>query len=179
MRIVLQEKDINFEIREFSADLDALNPDNASFMLVDRDLILHKAGIMMEYLDERFPHPPLMPVDPVGRAHNRQIRHSVMNDMYLLLDDFKKNNVAATSAKKVLRDHLTAIVPTLKRTEYFMSDEFTLVDCCMAPLLWRLSHYGIKLPGVVGGPLLEYAARLFERDAFQSSLSDTEQEYNQ
>jgi len=182
VRIVLAEKDINVEINyvddERPEELNDLNPYNSVLTLIDRDLVLYDAGIIMEYLDERFPHPPLLPVDPVTRAGNRQLRFRVMQDLYSQLDDLDgKNEIAAANAKKILRDHLTAIAPAFSQKPYFMSDEFTLVDCCMAPLLWRLSHYGIKLP-MSAKPLLQYADRLFEREAFKTSLSDMEKEFN-
>ncbi len=182
VRIVLAEKDINVEINyvddERPEELNDLNPYNSVLTLIDRDLVLYDAGIIMEYLDERFPHPPLLPVDPVTRAGNRQLRFRVMQDLYSVLDDLAgENEIAAANAKKILRDHLTAIAPAFSQKLYFMSDEFTLVDCCMAPLIWRLSYYGIKLP-MSARPLIQYADRLFERETFQTSLSEMEKEYN-
>ena len=181
VRIVLAEKDINVEINFISeverpVELAELNPYNKILTLIDRDLVLYDAQIMMEYLDERFPHPPLLPVDPVSRASNRQLRYRVMNDIYSLVDTLEsENEIAAANARKSLRDNMTAIAPIFNQTDYFMSDEYTLVDCCMAPILWRLDFYGIKLPGSAK-PLLQYADRLFERDAFQKSLSEKERE---
>ncbi len=180
-RLVLAEKDINVEINyvkdgERSQELAEINPYNTILTLIDRDLVLYDSQIIMEYLDERFPHPPLMPVDPVSRASNRQYRYRVKKDLYSLLDDLgSENENTATNARKTLRDNLTVIAPMFAHKPYFMSDDYTLVDCCMAPLLWRLPEYGIKLPPSAK-PLLEYADRLFERDAFQSSLSEEEQE---
>jgi RNA polymerase-associated protein len=132
----------------------------------------------MEYLDERFPHPPLMPVDPVSRAAIRQLRYRVMTDLYSVLDELDGDNeIAAANAKKILRDNLTAIAPAFAQTPYFMSEVYTLVDCCLAPLMWRLTQYGIKLP-ISGKPLQQYADRLFERQAFNTSLSAVEKEYH-
>ena len=182
VRIVLAEKDINVEINyigpedELPQELVELNPYNSVLTLIDRDLVLYDAQIIMEYLDERFPHPPLMPVDPVTRANNRQLRYRVMRDLYSLLDDLgSENEIAAANARKNLRDHLTAIAPAFAHKPFFMSDEYSLVDCCMAPLLWRLDHYGIKLPGSAK-PLFQYAEQLFEREAFKLSLSEPEKE---
>lgn len=182
VRIVLAEKDINVEINyikgeeELPEELVDLNPYNSVLTLIDRDLVLYDAQIIMEYLDERFPHPPLMPVDPVTRANNRQLRYRVIRDLYSVLDDLNgENEIAAANARKNLRDHLTAIAPAFMHKPYFMSDEYSLVDCCMSPLLWRLDHYGIKLPVSAKG-IYQYADRLFERDAFQSSLSEPERE---
>ncbi|MCZ6718551.1 MAG: glutathione S-transferase N-terminal domain-containing protein [Gammaproteobacteria bacterium] len=181
VRIVLADKGINVEIKYVDNDvrpeeLVDLNPYNAILTLIDRELVLYDAQIMMEYLDERFPHPPLMPVDPVSRANNRQLRYRVMRDLYGLVPDLAgANEIAAANARKTLRDNLTAIAPTFSQKQYFMSDEYSLVDCCMAPLLWRLGHYGVKLPSSAK-PLFTYGEKLFERDAFQASLSDVEKE---
>ena len=137
VRIVLAEKDINVEINYIDGDhrpeeLNDLNPYNSLLTLIDRDLVLYDAQIIMEYLDERFPHPPLMPVDPVSRASNRQLRFRVINDLYSLLDDIEgDDSSAASSAKKNLKDNLTAIAPAFAQKPYFMSDEYTLIDCLL------------------------------------------------
>jgi len=180
-RLVLAEKDINVEINYVTEEnrpeeLAELNPYNSILTLIDRDLVLYDAQIIMEYLDERFPHPPLLPVDPVNRAYNRQLRYRVMRDLYSLIDDIEgENEIAAANSRKTLRDNLTAIAPAFAQKPYFMSEEYTLVDCCMAPLLWRLPVYGIKLPASAK-PLLVYAERLFEKGPFKASLSDAEKE---
>jgi RNA polymerase-associated protein len=185
VRIVLAEKDVNVEINYIGEDdnkpeeLNELNPYNTILTLIDRDLVLYDAEIIMEYLDERFPHPPLMPVDPVARASNRQYRFRVMQDLYAVVEELDSDNdIAAANAKKVLRDNLTAIAPTFSQLPFFMSEEYSLVDCYMAPLLWRLAQYGVKLP-MSAKPLQQYADRLFERDAFKQSLSPVEKEYNE
>jgi RNA polymerase-associated protein len=178
-RIVLAEKDINVEINyiktgERTVELAELNPYSSVLTLIDRELVLYDAQIIMEYLDERFPHPPLMPVDPVSRASNRQLRYRVMRDLYNLIDSFTgDNDIAIANARKSLKDHLTSIAPVFAQKPFFMSDDYSLVDCCMAPVLWRLDEYGIKLPGATK-PLQEYAERLFEREAFQNSMSEAE-----
>ena len=183
VRIVLAEKDVNVEINYTDDEtkpeiLNELNPYNSILTLIDRDLVLYDPQIIMEYLDERFPHPPLMPVDPVSRASNRQLRYRVMSDLYSALTDIDSDNeIAAANAKKILRDNLTAIAPVFSQTPYFMSEDYTLVDCCIAPLMWRLTQYGIKLQ-LSGKPLQEYANRLFERQAFNTSLSSEEKEYH-
>ena len=183
VRIVLAEKDVNVEINYTDDEtkpeiLNELNPYNSILTLIDRDLVLYDPQIIMEYLDERFPHPPLMPVDPVSRASNRQLRYRVMSDLYSALTDIDSDNeIAAANAKKILRDNLTAIAPVFSQTPYFMSEDYTLVDCCIAPLMWRLTQYGIKLP-LSGKPLQEYANRLFERQAINTSLSSEEKEYH-
>jgi len=183
VRIVLAEKDVNVEINYIEDNdrpeiLNDLNPYNSILTLIDRDLVLYEAQIIMEYLDERFPHPPLMPVDPVSRASKRQLRYRVMTDLYSVLDELDSDNeIAVANAKKNLRDNLTAIAPAFAQTPYFMSEDYTLVDCCLAPLMWRLTQYGIKLP-ISGKPLQQYADRLFERQAFNTSLSVVEKEYH-
>lgn len=181
VRIVLAEKDINVEINYVEGEerpegLAELNPYHSVLTLIDRDLVLYDEQIIMEYLDERFPHPPLMPVDPVSRANNRQLRYRVMRDLYSLVDDLgSENDIAAANARKDLRDNLTAIAPAFTQKPYFMSDEYSLVDCCLAPLLWRMEFYGIKMPASAK-IINEYADRLFNREAFKASLSERERE---
>ena len=181
VRIVLAEKDINVEINFIDGDdrpddLAELNPYHSVLTLIDRELVLYDEQIIMEYLDERFPHPPLMPVDPVSRANNRQLRYRVMRDLYSLVDELGgENEIAAANARKELRDNLTAIAPAFSHKPFFMSDEYSLVDCCMAPLLWRLDYYGIKLPASAK-IINDYGKRLFERDTFKASLSQHERE---
>ncbi|MGH8643867.1 MAG: glutathione S-transferase N-terminal domain-containing protein [Gammaproteobacteria bacterium] len=181
VRIVLAEKDINFDISYVDPDnppedLRDLNPYNSAITLVDRDLVLCDAQIIMEYLDERFPHPPLMPVDPVARANNRQLRVRLMVDLYGLIEDLQSDNdIAAANARKAFKDNLTAIAAVFARNEYFLSEEFSLLDCCLAPLLWRLRYYGIKLP-LQAKPITQYGERVFSRLAFRTSLSPQERE---
>jgi len=181
VRLVLGEKDINVEINyvedgERPESLIEINPYNSVLTLIDRDLVLYDAQIIMEYLDERFPHPPLLPVDPVIRAGNRQLRFRVLKDLYSLIENIESSDSAKVgNAQKTMKDNLTAIAPAFMHKPYFMSDEYTLVDCCMAPLLWRLPTYGVKLPASAS-PITEYADRLYERDAFQVSLSEAEKE---
>ena len=181
VRIVLAEKDINVEINYVDdenrpEDLNALNPYDEVLTLIDRELVLYDAQIIMEYLDERYPHPPLMPVDPVSRANNRQLRYRVMRDLYELVDDLTgDNDIAAANARKVMRDNLTAIAPAFAQKSFFLADDYSLVDACLTPLLWRLSQYGVKL-GNQAKAIVQYSERIFERPAFQSSLSPDEQE---
>lgn len=181
VRIVLAEKDVNVDVNYVRPDakpedLNDLNPYGEILTLVDRDLVLYDAQIMLEYLDERYPHPPLMPVDPVSRANNRQIRMRVMRELYGQLDAIAVGaEPAASNARKVLRDNLLVIAPIFEQATYFMSQEFSLIDCCLAPLLWRLSHLDIKLPAQ-GKGILKYADLLYRRDAFRASLSPFERE---
>jgi len=181
-RIVLAEKNITYEVHnvddgEKHEDLMDLNPYNTVPTLVDRDLVLYDSRIIMEYLDERFPHPPLMPVDPVSRAKSKLYMYRIDRDMYSIVDQFEAgcDSREATKLRKTLRDSLTLIAPIFEQKPYFMSEEFTLVDCCIAPLLWRLPKYGIELPAQAKS-LNTYAERLFERESFQTSLTEAERE---
>ena len=181
VRFVLAEKAINVEIHTVAADerpedLNDLNPYNTILTLVDRELVLYEAQIIMEYLDERFPHPPLMPVDPVARASNRLYRYRIRRDIFSLVTTIETGDSASVdAARKSLRDHLTAVAPVFAQKLHFMADDYSLADCYLAPLLWRLPYYRINLPRQAK-PLLQYAERLFEREAFEASLSDAERE---
>lgn len=181
VRIVLAEKGINVDIVDVNEknkpeDLIDLNPYGTVPTLVDRDLVLYNAQVIMEYLDERFPHPPLMPVDPVSRAHNRLMLHRIETDLYthyeLVAHGTEKQ---ATKARKELRDNLVAMSPVFEAKPFFMSDEFSLVDCFLMPLLWRLPILGIDLPKQAGA-LKDYMDRVFERESFTESLTEEERE---
>ena len=186
VRLVLKEKDIGVEItfvppNECPEFVKERNPYSATkiLTLVDRDLSFYEPDIIMEYLDERYPHPPLLPIGPGGRASNRQYRDRIKRDMYSLLGkirDKKSGGGKAAAEKRALQDHLSTLSHMFAHKPYFMSDDFTLVDCCMAPLLWRLRHYGINLPAAAR-PIKEYSQRLFERKSFQCSLSEVEKQY--
>ncbi len=181
VRIVLAEKGINVDIvpvdySNLPEDLIDLNPYNSVPTLVDRDLVLYDSQVIMEYLDERFPHPPLMPVDPVSRATNRLMLHRIEQDLYTHFNiAWGSNDKAATKAKKEIRDNLMMVSPIFEQKPYFLSDEFSLVDCALAPLLWRLPAMNITLPKQAA-PLLAYADRLFALESFQTSLSMLERE---
>lgn len=182
VRYVLSEKAINVDVLSVDEDsrpeeLNDLNPYGTVLTLVDRDLVLYDEHIIMEYLDERFPHPPLMPVDPVSRANNRLFRFRIRWDIYALLEemDATTSKKDADEYRRGVRDTLTAIAGVFAQKPFFMSDEFSLVDAYLAPVLWRLDHYGIKLPAQAK-PLLAYGERLFARESFPGSLSEFEQE---
>lgn len=182
-RIVLSEKAIGADIEYVDTsrpprDLLAANPAATLPTMVDRDLVLSESRIIMEYLDERFPHPPLYPMDPVSRARARMLVHRIDQDWFQLLDEIGRTSDSKKKAKplKQLRDSLTAAIPVFAAKPYFLSDEFSLVDCALAPLLWRLTSLGINLPRQAD-PIKSYANRLFERVAFQTSLSEREREY--
>lgn len=179
VRIVLAEKGINYESHEVDLndtpeDLKDLNPYNEVPTLVDRDLVLYGHQVIMEYLDERFPHPPLMPVDPVSRARNRLMLRRIERDWYTLSDKIARGE-DVDNARKELSDSLLTVAPIFEQKKYFMSDDFTVMDCALAPLLWRLQHYGVALPGSAK-PLITYAATVFDREAFKESLTEAETE---
>ncbi len=179
VRIVLAEKGVNVEIipgkqGEPGADLLALNPYGTIPTLIDRELVLYEARIIMEYLDERFPHPPLLPVYPVARAETRKMMHRVEQDWYSLMNYILQDN-NAEEARATLFESLTSIDPVFSDKNYFLSDEFSLLDCALAPLLWRLPKLGIDLAPQYKG-LHAYMQRVFKRDSFQSSLTDAERE---
>ena len=182
-RIVLAEKDITVEIHDVDTnnlpeDLLDLNPYATVPTMVDRDLVLYNARVLIEYLDERFPHPPLMPVDPVARASNRLYRYRIQRDIYDLVEKIDRGGSDIESCRKALRDNLTAIAPIFAQRPFFMSDDYTLVDIYLTPILWRLGHYKIKLPASAK-PLLQFADRIFARDAFEASLTEGEREMSE
>lgn len=179
-RIVLFEKDIECQVVEIDPakkprELAELNPYNTVPTMVDRDLVLYDSHIINEYLDERLPHPPLMPVDPVSRAKARLMLLRFERDWYSIVPELSGGDKkAATRARTVLRDGLTIISPNFKDRAYALGEEFSIVDCTLAPLLWRLDYYGIELPRQAK-PLLDYAeARLFTRKSFKLSLTEQE-----
>ncbi len=180
VRIVLAEKDITVDILNVNPDdkpddLAELNPYNTTPTLIDRDLVLYDARIIMEYLDERFPHPPLMPVDPVTRAHSRLALFRIERDWFSLVQDIEgKDPAAADQARDILRESVLSAAEVFAIKPYFLSDEYTLVDCTIAPVLWRLPKYGIDVPAKTGKPILSYMDRVFSRDGFQVSLSKVE-----
>lgn len=183
VRIVLMEKGIgsteivDVAIGEANEDLASLNPYNSLPTLVDRDLVLYDPQIISEYLDERFPHPPLMPVDPVSRAKMRLALFRVEEDIYSLLPDIQEGNAAAQKkARKELRENLIRGAEVFAAKPYFLSDEFSLVDCALAPILWRLPAWGIELPPAAGNIIGKYSKRVFGRDTFKKSLTPAERE---
>lgn len=180
-RIVLAEKDITCEtvdvdLNKLPEDLAELNPYNTVPTLVDRDLVLYDSRIIIEYLDERFPHPPLMPVDPVSRAKTRIALMRVEQDWYPLVQDIlNKSEKVVAKARKELRESLIASSEVFKAKPYFLSDDFSLVDATIAPILWRLPVLGIELPKEAK-PVLNYAERIFKRKTFVESLTEAERE---
>jgi RNA polymerase-associated protein len=184
VRIVLAEKGVTVDLVESDAahppaELADLNPYNSLPTLVDRDLVLYESKVMMEYLDERFPHPPLLPVYPVARAESRLFIYRIEKDWSVLVDAIqhtRSDNVVKKSTKE-LRESIISIAPIFAEKPFFMSDEFTLVDCCIAPILWRLPSLGVEIrASKQTKPLQTYMDRLFNRESFQESLTDQERE---
>jgi RNA polymerase-associated protein len=178
---VLAEKDIVVEIVDIDPankpeDLLAINPYDVTPTLVDRELMLYDSRVIMEYLDERFPHPPLLPVDPVSRARCRLALYRIEHDWYSLLAEIEEDSEGKSDqARRYLRESIASIAPIVERMPFFLHDEFTVVDCSIAPVLWRLPYYGIELPGQAK-TVLKYAERLFERPSFRASLSAAERQ---
>ncbi|WP_455198390.1 glutathione S-transferase N-terminal domain-containing protein [Kaarinaea lacus] len=179
VRIVLAEKGISFETVDVDAtnppeDLMELNPYGMVPTLVDRDLVLYDAQVIMEYLDERFPHPPLMPVDPVSRAQSRMTLSRIQRDWDSCVDRIEQGKDREKAAKE-LADSLIVVAPIFEQKPFFMSDELSLLDCAVAPILWRLPSYGIELP-LAAKALRNYAEKLFALDSFQASLTEQEKD---
>lgn len=180
-RLVVYEKGVPADIEFFDPneppeDLLELNPNGNSPTFVERDLVLYDARIIMEYLDERFPHPALHQMDPVSRANARMLIKRIDQDWYPLLEEIQLNgDKKGAKAKKMLRESLMAAAPVFESTPYFMSDEYSLIDCAMAPFLWRLPSVGIDITSL-GRGITAYANRLFSRKAFQESLTREERE---
>ncbi len=182
VRFVIAEKGINVDIVNVSqdesaaADLAELNPYNQAPTLVDRDLVLYNADVINDYLDERYPHPPLMPVDPVSRAQLRLLHHRIMNDWFSLAYEIEASTgKIAEQAARQLKESLIAANELFKIQAFLLSDELTLVDCMLGPLMWRLALYGVKL-GKPGASIEIYAQRIFSRASFKTSLTMAERE---
>lgn len=181
VRIVLAEKGVTVDILQVTPDnvpedLYEVNPYGSLPTLLDRELALYQADIIMEYLDERFPHPPLMPVYPVARGQARLMMYRIKHDWYSLAEKILQGDDEAAIARQELKEGLLSIAPLFSEAPFFMSEEFGLVDCYMAALLWRLPLLGIELNGTGSKKLKAYMNRIFERDAFQASLTDAERE---
>jgi len=181
VRIVLAEKGVSADVvstntTEKLEDLLELNPYGTTPTLVDRELVLYDANIIMEYLDERFPHPPLMPVYPVARAKTRLMIYRIDREGGELVRKIETGKTAeAQAAAKELRNYLVKLAPVFSSSAFFLNEEFSLVDCCIAPILWRLPSWGISLPPEAKA-VYKYAERMFARDSFQASLTEAEQD---
>ncbi len=187
VRMVLAEKGVAVDIMDVDPnnkpeDLAEINPYNSLPTLLDRDLVLYEANVIMEYLDERFPHPPLLPVYPVQRALARlwitRVEREWSGRLDLLMVG-KGRETVLSKARKELRESIISIAPIFSEKPYFMNEDFSLVDCCVAPILWRLKEVDINLPERSTKPLQKYMQTMFERETFRLSLTETELEMHE
>jgi RNA polymerase-associated protein len=177
-RIVLFEKGMDFQVIDVDLDhkpedIAVINPYNRVPVLVDRDLVLHEANIINEYIDERFPHPQLMPPDPIMRARARQLLFTFEQELFADIDLLEKNQKGADKVRANIRDQLTQLAPMFASQTFMLGEEFSMLDVAVAPLLWRLEHYGIELPKAAA-PLMKYAERIFSRQGFIDALTPSE-----
>jgi RNA polymerase-associated protein len=179
-RFVLFEKGMDFEIKDVDLfnkpeDINVMNPYGQVPILVERDLVLYESNIINEYIDERFPHPQLMPADPVMRARARLFLFNFERELFIHVQTIENSNKqpAIDKAKIVIRDRLTQLAPILLKNKYMLGDDFSMLDVAIAPLLWRLDHYGIDLPKSAA-PLMKYAERIFSRPAYIEALTPSE-----
>ena len=180
VRLVLAEKGIQAEIESCDPDdkpedLIQLNPSNSLPTLIDRDLVLYDARVVTEYLDERYPHPPFMPIDPVSRARTRLALFRIESDWYSFLPALEEGGESRKTAGNQLAESLTSASDVFAAMPFFLSEEFSMLDATLAPLLWRLKHFEVELPKAALS-VTDYANRIFARDGFQASLSDVERE---
>ena len=178
-RIVLFEKGMDFQIIDVDLynkpeDLAVMNPYDQVPVLVERDLVLYASNIINEYVDDRFPHPQLMPADPGMRARARLFLHRFEQEIFCHINIVEQGSQkAADKARAEIRDNLTVIAPIFVKQKYMLGDEFSMLDVTIAPLLWRLDYYGIQLPKQAA-PLLKFAERLFSRPPFIDALTASE-----
>ncbi len=178
-RLVIKEKEIAAELHEvdiknISEEVKLISPYNDFPTLVDRELVLQNSRVIIEYLDERFPHPPLLPVDPVARAKFRIALDKIEHQWYPEFNNSYKNGVLTDQFKEKIKNYFLEIIPLIS-DRFFMQDDFGLVDCSLAPLLWRIKHLDIKIPD--NKKIIEsYAERIFSKKSFQESLTETEKE---
>jgi RNA polymerase-associated protein len=177
-RIVLYEKGMDFQVIDVDLfnkpeDIAVINPYNRVPVLVERDLILYEPNIINEYIDERFPHPQLMPADPIMRAKARQLLSGMEREIFAHIDALEKNAKTADKARQIIRERLIELAPIFTKQKHMLGDEFSMLDVAIAPLLWRLDHYDIDL-GKQAVPLMKYAERIFSRQGFIDALTPPE-----
>jgi len=181
-RFVLFEKGMDFEIRDIDLfnkpdDVNVMNPYGQVPILVERDLVLYESNIINEYIDERFPHPQLMPPDPVMRARTRLFLYNFEKELFVhvgVLEHRGAHDPATlTQARNTIRDRLAQLAPLLLKNKYMLGEEFSMLDVAMAPLLWRLDHYGIEL-SKTAAPVQKYGERIFSRPAYIEALTPSE-----
>ena len=182
IRIVLEEKGVTFDIIDIESSPKAKeeiaehNPYGTVPTLMDRDLVLFRSEIIAEYIDERFPHPPLLPVYPVLKARSRLMIYRINKDWYNLMDQILVNDTPELKKEQIrqeLLDSLLSVIPIFSENPYFFSEEFSLIDCFIAPLLWRLPQMGIEIPKTAKA-IINYKNKIFSRPSFQASLTDAE-----
>lgn len=178
-RIVLYEKGMDFQVIDVDMfnkpeDLAVINPHNRVPVLVERDLVLFEPNIINEYIDERFPHPQLMPADPIMRARARQLLLGMEREIFSFIEPIEKNYKTADRARQEIRDRLTEIIPIFNKQKFMLGEEFSMLDVAIAPLLWRLDHYGIDMSGRSAAPLMKFAERIFSRQGFIDALTPSE-----
>lgn len=179
VRIVLAEKGVNADIivssqKKPSTELLELNPYGTMPTLIDRELVLYDAPIIMEYLDERFPHPPLFPVYPVARAETRKMLYRIEKDWYTLMHDILAGT-AVDASRERLASSIINLEPIFANKPFFLSDEFSMLDCALAPLLWRFQQLKVSLPADAKF-VQTYMERVFTRESFEKSLTDVERQ---
>ena len=180
-RFVLYEKGMDFEVKDVDIfnkpeDLAVMNPYNQVPVLVERDLILHESNIINEYIDERFPHPQLMPVEPVPRGRGRIVLYRMERELFShvqTLETSESSSKEQAKAREAISQGLTVLAPAFVKNKFILGDDFSMIDVALSPLLWRLNHYDIKLAKTTA-PLLKYAERIFQRDAFIEALTPAE-----
>jgi RNA polymerase-associated protein len=179
-RFVLFEKGMDFEIRDVDLfnkpeDINVMNPYGQVPILVERDLVLYESNIINEYIDERFPHPQLMPADPVMRARTRLFLFNFERELFVHVQALENSNnqKLIEKGRSTIRDRLTQLAPIMLKNKYMLGDDFSMLDVALAPLLWRLDHYGIDLPKTAA-PLMKYAERIFSRPAYIEALTPSE-----
>ena len=177
-RIVLYEKQMDFQVIDVDLfnkpeDIAVINPYNRVPVLVDRDLVLYESNIINEYIDERFPHPQLMPPDPIMRARARQLLFTMEQELFSHIDVLEKNLKSAEKSRIHVRDRLTELAPIFAKQKHMLGEEFSMLDVAIAPLLWRLDHYGIELDKAAAA-LMKYAERIFSRQGFIDALTPSE-----
>ena len=183
-RFVLFEKGMDFEIRDVDlynkpVDISIMNPYGQVPILVERDLILYESNIINEYIDERFPHPQLMPADPVMRARARLFLFNFERELFIHVQQLERRDHNKDTGKMMdrsrmqIRDRLTQLTPIFVKNKFMLGEEFSMLDVAMAPLLWRLDHYSIEMPKTAA-PLMKYAERIFSRPAYIEALTPSE-----
>ena len=182
-RLVLFEKGMDFEVRDVDLfnkpeDISTMNPYGQVPILVERELILYESNIINEYIDARFPHPQLMPADPLMRARARLMLFTFEKELFVHVhtlesDRAKIGDKSHDKARSEIRDRLTTLAPLFLKNKYMLGDEFSMLDVAIAPLLWRLDHYGIEL-SKTAAPLMKYAERIFSRPAYIEALTPSE-----